>query len=553
MAESPEQDLPKYPILSIEEVDSRLDLRQEVPEIAPLLGDAERVVDVSRVTFDKAKRHPSALRAMLDICGVEHSVNIGENGPPVASRSTKEHSKTASLNKYEDLFGRDSLRVAFFLRDFYPELLKTTVRELAKKQGLVREHPVDDEPFAQEEPGKIPHHVKDPEDPVARKFSKQQGWGWPFYGSIDATPLYINAVTTYAKRDASFLLDEYVAKDGTRKTIDESLTKAVDWLGRQLDTQPDGLLQYRNPDTRKSGNGMRNQAWRDSADAYTDEEGAMARVENGIIALEVQGLAYDALHTTAETYEQAGRYEEARSCRNRADILQRSVMDKLWVEDEAGGFFVLGADYDEDGVLRPLKVRSSSMGHLLNTGLLEGDDPKIVYRRERVIKDLFSPHMLTPQGIRTISDQSPAYREGGYHTGSVWPWDTYEVSLGLERHGYYGLAWELKQRIWSVVDDTHRFPEFVRGNNDEKTRLNSLEAFIADDKQGIVYALEQPPQEIQAWTVASMLAAKKKHPRLFSLNPERSLRQKATATPTRAHDAGKQQFERDILRGVKNT
>jgi glycogen debranching enzyme len=155
------------------------------------------------------------------------------------------------------------------------------------------------------------------------------------------------------------------------------------------------------------------------------------------------------------------------------------------------------------------------MGHILNSRLRDGNDPDIQHKKESVIKTLFSENMLNASGIRTLARNEKRFRPGAYHNGNVWLWDTYTISLGLERHGYNELSYELDKRIWNVVDKYRKFPEFARGGDEEEPVLTNRIVDVWDNRYHFKNRLEQPPQEIQAWTVAAMYAVKYKRGQLL--------------------------------------
>ncbi len=211
-------------------------------------------------------------------------------------------------------------------------------------------------------------------------------------------------------------------------------------------------------------------------------------------------------------------------------------MRHLWAEDVKGGYFALGADRAPDDRLRPLLIRTSNMGHALNSLLLEGDDAETAARREALIRALFAPRLLNASGIRTLAADELRFRPGAYHNGTVWLWDTYYIAQGLERHGYSGLAWALNDRIMAALDRFGKFPEFARGDDGPEPRLNERIVDLWDETHGRVNRVEQPPQEIQAWTVAAAVAIERKRERL----------QRAGA-PTRASNERKRALEEEIL------
>ena len=142
------------------------------------------------------------------------------------------------------------------------------------------------------------------------------------------------------------------------------------------------------------------------------------------------------------------------------------------------------------------------MGHLLNSRLLEGEDMR--YFVERTVFHLFSPEMLNASGIRTLAKDEVRYRPGAYHNGSVWLWDTALIADGLRRHGFKQLSRVLASRVQRVIDVTKKLPEFARGDDDPVPRLNSRIVEVVDEN-GKVNRVEQPTQEVQAWTVAAAI------------------------------------------------
>jgi len=143
------------------------------------------------------------------------------------------------------------------------------------------------------------------------------------------------------------------------------------------------------------------------------------------------------------------------------------------------------------------------MGHLLHSRLLDGDDAEIVRRKEALVRTLFSSDMLNISGIRTLSTQEYRFRANSYHNGSVWPWDTHYISLGLLRHGYTALARELMRRTHTVFTTTACFPEFLSGAATDQPVMPTRAIKIYNKKYNFQQFIEQPPQRIQAWSVAA--------------------------------------------------
>ncbi len=454
---------------------------------------------------------PSTLDEILRLTRANREDEIGKNGPSVAASArqtiTLEHDPDAPehLRLYEVVFGRDSLRVAIDLISSYPELARATVLELARLQGTEYNN------RREEEPGRIVHEVRDENSPIALQLSLERGWGWPYYGTVDATPEFIRTLTAYCRRseeNTGFLAEEYTDKTGQVRNIAYALESAVAWIERRLSANPEGLLEYRSV----LPLGIENQVWKDSWDAYHHQDGTIANHNQGIASIEVQVTTYDALLDAAELLEDVlDNRPRAAELRLTAERLKQTIMDKFWTEDQQkGGYFVLGTDRDDDGRLRQLKIRTSNMGHTLNSRLLEGSDPEIVRRRELVVAHMLSPEMLNASGIRTLASDELRFRPGAYHNGSVWLWDTHHIAKGMRRLGYSAQANDLDQRILNVVAATNLLPEYVRGDDSATPSINQHIIDVYDNTYRRENRIEQPPQEVQAWTVAAILATKKR-------------------------------------------
>lgn len=510
--------------------------------ISPRLLPGEKVVHIEDFRIRKPEKHPNTVPALKLLTGVTRYAEVGTNGPAVASRATEENEGVDGLGLFEAPFGRDSLTVALLLKEKHPPLINATIKKAAELQGVNFNF------YSEEEPGKIFHEDRHPDDHTVDYQRNEAKWEFPYYGSVDSTPLFIQGVHAAFTHDPDYLNNHYEGRDTTSHTIEYALDKAVGWIEKVTTPTPDnpeGLLEFKRINTI---GGITNQAWKDSGDSYMHADGALANHEKGIASIEVQSQLYDARIDAAEIYEQlsekaegekrAGYLAKASKLREGAAHLRKTVIEKFWVEDERGGYFALGTDRDNEGNLRQLKVRTSNMGRLLNSRILEGDDPETVYKRDEVIKTLFSPEMLAASGIRTLSNKEARFRPGAYHNGSVWLFDTYLIAQGLERHGFYGLAEDLKGRLGAVVAKYHKFPEFARGGDEDEPMLNERIIDVVDENTGLINRIEQPPQEIQAWSVAAILAEK------LARNP---LKAKKEPKPLIALDVKKRQLEETLL------
>jgi glycogen debranching enzyme len=493
------------------------DLHSQVPDIKLLPG--EKITAIENPAVRAKKNHASSLQELYKLAQTTTYGHIGDHGPVLASLALDDTQLNPHFHRYEAVYGRDSLRVALDLLHSYPELAHVTLQTLAGLQGVTTNSK------NEEEPGRIVHEARNPKiDPVARELTKNRGWGWPYYGSVDATLEYIRTFIAYCKdtKHGIHLLDEtYIGRDDQQHTMLDSLQAAVKWTTRRLDANPEGLLEYQA----SLPGGLENQAWKDSWDSYSHADGSIANHHKGIASVEVQCIAYDALLDVASLYEdQLAMPRKAAALRKRADNLKQQIMHRFWTNDR-GGFFILGTDRTNAGKLRPLAIKTSNMGHLLHSRLLESDHAEIVRRREKLVRQLFAPSLLAASGIRTLANDEVRFRPGSYHNGSVWLWDTYLISRGLEMHGYYHLARELQKRILDVIKISGEFPEFANGDDAPKPHLNSRIVDIWDEYNNCTNRIEQPPQEVQAWTVAAVIliqenAHKKTPPILGSFEKE---------------------------------
>jgi glycogen debranching enzyme len=455
----------------------------------------------------------SSLEEIYRLTAATKFSEVGLFGPSMAALPAK-NSNPADTHQglFDAFFGRDSERVALDLIDTFPRLAATTLLKLAETQGLAYDT------AREEEPGRIVHEVREEGDLIAQQLTRDRGWGWPYYGTVDATPEFIRLLSAYVERDElhkSFLFQHYKDRSGQNRIMADALSFAVDWITMRLDSNDEGLLEYKSIIPR----GIENQVWKDSPDAYhhgadepEDIAGTIANHDQGIASIEVQAITYDALIDAAHIYETVlNRQKDAQELRVRAERLADTIMEKFWTEDK-GGYFVLGTDRGPSGELRQLKVRTSNMGHLLNSRLLDGPDERRTHMRAAILRQLTSPELLTTAGIRTLASDEPRYRDGAYHNGSVWIWDTHYIAQGARRHvsepAFLAFANDLDSRILHAVNTLGGFPEYVRGS--KELAVNTRVIDVKDSEIGKINRVEQPPQQIQAWTVTAILATERR-------------------------------------------
>lgn len=332
---------------------------------------------------------------------------------------------SAGIPWFSTLFGRDSIIAAMQTLILEPDIARQTLQVLAKYQGQT----TDD--WREEEPGKILHELRLGE--MARCGEVPHT---PYYGTVDATPLWL------------MLYADYYNWTGDRALLDqlwENALAAMDWIDHSC--QATGYLSY----ARKSTGGLQNQGWKDSGDCIVDAQGHLA--EGAITLSEVQGYVYAAKMRLSYLARVKQQYDLAQHWENDAQVLKERFSKDFWLSEQ--GYIALALD----GEGRASDSITSNPGHCLGLGILSPEQSHSVAER------LQAADMFNGWGIRTLSSQSPAYNPMGYHVGSVWPHDNGMIAVGLRSLGYTSQALEVAQGIldMTVQQPYQRPPELFCG------------------------------------------------------------------------------------------
>jgi glycogen debranching enzyme len=325
------------------------------------------------------------------------------------------------------LFGRDSLLTALMAMPLDRGLALGTLRTLARHQGAV----VD--PVTEEEPGRILHEVR-----LGVESALSLGGGSVYYGTVDATPLFVVVLGELARWGA--------APQDVLELLPHA-DRALDWVDRYGDRDGDGFVEY----VRATDRGLRNQGWKDSWDGVTFADGRLA--EPPIALCEVQGYVYQAFRTRADLARDFGEEETARHWSERADRLRAAFNEQFWLPDK--GYFALALDREK----KPVDSCASNMGHCLWSGIVDDD------KAASVVAHLMSPDMFTGWGVRTLSAAMGAYDPVSYHNGSVWPHDNALIVAGLVRYGFVKEAQRLAESLLKAAQQFAggRLPELFCG------------------------------------------------------------------------------------------
>jgi glycogen debranching enzyme len=299
---------------------------------------------------------------------------------------------------YGTLFGRDTLTIAGQAMFLSPTMAEGALRLMARHIGTK------DDPFYDEQPGRVPQQVRDNPLSLLRITP-----GLHDYGDYAAPCAYL------------VLLGGYHLVSGDKEKVREFAEPArrvLDWLDNRADIDGDGFLEYKT----RSPVGQTHQGWKDSGDAVRYPDGSEAQPP--IAACEIQGYWYVAKMLMAEVFRSLGETGRAFEQVREAAALKRRFNERFWVPEER--FFAFALDADK----KQVKTVASNVGHCLTTGIIESKYIPSVVRR------LMQPDMFSGWGIRTVSSDNPAYHPVRYHLGSVWPSENATIAFGMKRYGF---------------------------------------------------------------------------------------------------------------------
>ena len=361
----------------------------------------------------------------------------------------------AGLPWFMTMFGRDSIFTSLQALPFAPELAATTLRVLGDWQGSR----VDD--FRDEDPGRILHEMR-----YGELTAFQERPHSPYYGSVDATPLWI------------VLLDEYERWTGDSDLVREFESEAraaLHWIDAYADLQGNGYIAYQR---RNEKTGLENQCWKDSWDSISYRDGHLPGFPRA--TCELQGYAFDAKVRAARLarrfWNDPGYADELEQ--QAADLKERFDRD-FWIDD--GEYYALALDADGTRV----DALSSNIGHLLWSGIV--DEAKA----PAIAAHLLGSRLFSGWGVRTLAEGQARYNPIGYHVGTVWPFDNSFIAWGLRRYGF-------KAEAAGVAAGVLEAAEFFQG------RLP--EAFGGYERSLTKYPVQYPTAcSPQAWSTGAPL------------------------------------------------
>ena len=342
----------------------------------------------------------------------------------------------AGLPWFMALFGRDSLITSFEVLAFLPDLAASTLEVLALRQGTRSDD------FREEEPGRILHEAR-----VGEMTAFEERPHSPYFGSTDATPLFL------------VLLDEYerwTGKADLVRQLEPEARAALRWIDQYGDRDHDGYVEY---ERRNKETGIENQCWKDSWDSIRFSDGSIP--PKPIATCEIQGYVYDAKRRCARLAREFWNDPDTatRLEREAADLKRRFNQD-FWIPERQ--FFALALD----GKKRKVDSLTSNVGHLLWSGIADPD------KAEACARHLVGPDLFSGWGVRTMAANEGGYNPIGYHVGTVWPFDNAIIALGLRNYGYKKEAATVALAILEAAKYfNYRLPEAFAGYARKETNF----------------------------------------------------------------------------------
>jgi glycogen debranching enzyme len=329
---------------------------------------------------------------------------------------------------FTGVFGRDVITAGWQSAMLGPRALAGALDAVAASQADR------DDGWRDAEPGKLIHEQRS--GPLAALGLTPRD---AYYGSQTTPAMFVLALSEIWHWTGD---DEYLQRhlDAARR--------AMDWARRFGDLDGDGFLEYR----KRSPQGLRNQAWKDSDEAIRYPDGSI--VDGPVATVEEQAFYVLALERMAEILIATGYDDEADANLRQARELRRRFHEAYWMPED--GFYAIALDGRKERV----RTIASNAGHALGTGVV----PRAL--AGRVADRLLTSDLFSGWGVRSLSADHPSYNPFAYHLGCVWPVEQATFALGLKRYGLDRHLDRLVEGMFAAASASPngRLPEALTGH-----------------------------------------------------------------------------------------
>ena len=264
----------------------------------------------------------------------------------------------------------------------------------------------------------------------------------PYYGTVDATPLFVMALCRNGELDGR--------RGALPRSCCRTSQRALEWIERLGRSDGDGFVEY----VRAAASGA-HRAIRSGKTAAI-----RSSIPDGQPCPGPSRWSRCRATSTPRTAGWPRRLMRAMAMRTGRRLRAASggasgaqVEEAFWLPRRASTRRRWTADK------RPVAAITSNAGHLLYCGLPSPE------RAGQVAERLRQPELDSGWGVRTVASNMRSYNPMSYHNGSVWPHDNSLIAACLARYGAHDELERIASSIFAVAQrlPDHRLPELYCG------------------------------------------------------------------------------------------